>query len=304
MIAGRKNDLRIGCVGTIIALVCLYGNVSCKQSDQPAVGQELSGVDGVSLVRVHATNSRSVSSGGSNDGAHIEAEGIDLVSCIGSASGNRDPIIFLTNLPLGQYRVAASVNQGGQQELTKKICYTFSKAFDRSVTRRMIETEVVVLTCPDPNSLKIFKDSTQQSRGFYRHDELGSNRMRTHFGATLDQLAWYAGYISRNTAAQNDIENRCQQLKIAYVNETHLEGIYSGAIEWAALDPDITKASLTDMGFTLTTVKRTIPAIVVELPSKGQQWVYLNEEGEQETVDPNQGVDHARESGSIIPAVR
>jgi hypothetical protein len=159
----------------------------------------------------------------------------------------------------------------------------------------MVETEVVVLTCPDPNSLKIFKDSTEQSQGFYKHDELGSNKMRTHFGATLDQLAWFAGYISRNMAAQNDIKNRKQQLRTIYVNETSIEGIYSGTIEWASLDPSITKTSLVDMGFTLTTSRRTIPAIVIEPSSEGQKWTYANEEGEQETIiDPNQGIDRTR----------
>jgi len=290
MIARNRDDIRIWCIGSLVVLLCLFGNLSCKQSDKPVVGQELSDFNGVSLVRMHVTNSRRVSSGGGRDDAHIEADSIDLVSCIGNASDNHDPIFLLSNLPSGQYRIAARVNQGGKQELTKRICYTFSKAFDCSVTRRMIETEVVVLTCPDPNSLKIVKDSAQQSQGFYKHNELGSNRMRTHFVATLDQLAWYAGFISRNMAALNDIENRNQQLKIAYVNETNLNGIYSGAIEWAASDPNITKASLVDMGFTLTNVKRTIPAIVVECPSEGQKWNFLNEKGELETFDPNNGI--------------
>ena len=106
--------MRISCVAKIVAIFCLSGSVSCRQPEQPAIGQELSEVGGVSLVRMHRTNSRSVSSGGGTAGGRIEAEGVDLASCIGSASGYRDPIVFLTNLPSGQYRVTAGVDRGGR----------------------------------------------------------------------------------------------------------------------------------------------------------------------------------------------
>ena len=118
--------------------------------------------------------------------------------------------------------------------------------------------------------------------------------MRTHFAATLDQLAWYAGYVSRKTEAQTDTRSRNQQLGSAYVNETHLQDSYTGAIDWDILDPSVIKASLANMGFTLTTARRTIPAIVVEPSSQGHEWAYLNEEGELENAGPNDAIDQDR----------
>jgi hypothetical protein len=160
------------------------------------------------------------------------------------------------------------------------MCRALSEAFNCRVTRRMIEIEADVLTCANRKALTLADGSRE--RGFYDHEDLANGVTRTHFSTTMDSLAWFAGYISRNAAAQNDVPGRNTLLKRCFVNETGLDGLFVGAIDWKGLDPSVIHSSLKKMGLTLTTAKRNVPAIVIEPEVPGQEWTYLSVSDEEE----------------------
>ncbi len=262
----------IACVALIA--VCLVGLCSCKRPRQPAVGRELSTVEGVSMVRVRSSGSHSFASSSETAEAHIEADGIDLLTCLGLVSNNRDPTLVLTDLPAGQFRISARTESGGGDELTRKVCRAFSEAFGCNVTRRRVEMEVEILRCPNRQALLLADGTAEQ--GFYQHDRRPNGLTRTHFSSTLDNVALIAGYFSRNQAAQNDIPNRKILLQKAYVNETGIPGFFQGTLDWSSSDPAVIRSSLLKLGFELTTGRRTIPALVVEPHTPGQEWTYLS----------------------------
>jgi len=286
--------LRIVCA--FVVVLSLVGLLSCTRSRLPPFGQELSSVQGVSIVRVRPTSSSVSSSGGGEQEAHIDAHGIDVLTCLGTASGNHDPIIILADLPDGQYDISARVDTGGRQELTKLVCRAFSEAFGCRTTRRMVAVEAVVLSCRDRQALRLMNGPAEQ--GFYRHDEMSKTARRTHFSTTLDSLAWYAGYVARNTAAQNVVPNRNTLLKKVFVNETGIEGHLEGAVDWDLLDSNVSQTSLKNLGFELATAKRTVPAIVVEPGAPGQDWTFLSVSGRDAATFPRIGGAASRVSDS------
>jgi len=99
-----------GCI--LAGAACLIIMWPWKGPYLPPIGQELSTVEGVSIVRIGPTGSRNSRSGSSKRKAYINAEGIDLLTFLGMASGNHDPIIVLNELPKGQYRVSAQAGSG------------------------------------------------------------------------------------------------------------------------------------------------------------------------------------------------
>jgi hypothetical protein len=251
-----------GMVGLALISLCLMGLGSCGRSHLPALGRELSTVEGVSIVRVPSSGSRRFKTFSRGSHAHLDAEGIDLLTCLGLVSNNQDPILVLTELPPAQFRISARTEHGGWEELTEKVCRAFSEALPISVTRRPMEIEVDILRCPNRQAL-LLADGTHE-RGFYQHDRLPNGLQCTHFCSTLDNVARFAGDMSRNPAAQNDVPNRNTLLRKIYVNETGIPGFFQGTLDWSPADPLVIRSSLTKLGFELTAGKRAIPALVVE----------------------------------------
>jgi hypothetical protein len=263
----------------VLMAVGLIGLWSCRRPRTPAAGRELSTVEGVSIVRVRSAGPRGSTSGGGIGEAYIEADSIDLLTCLGMVSNDRDPILVLTDLPAGRFRISARAESGGSDELTKKVCRAFSEAFGCHVTRRRVEMEVDILKCPNRQALLLADGTAEQ--GFYQHDEMPKGVRRTHFCSTLDNVAFIAGYFSRNQAAQNDIPSRKILLQQAYVNETGIPGFFQGTLDWSSSDPSVIRSSLLKLGFELTTGKRTIPALVVEPRTPGQAWTYLSDSNDR-----------------------
>jgi hypothetical protein len=266
-------------IGLALIGLWLIGSRSPERSELAPAGQELSTVEGVSIVRIPPSRSRSSSSGAGVAEAHIDAEGIDLLTCLGEVSGNQDPIIVLTDLPAGQFRILARTESGGRDELRRRVCLAFSEAFGCNVTRRRIEIDVEILHCRNRQSLLLADGTAEQ--GFYQHEEMPKGVRRTHFCSTLDNVASFAGSMARVLAAQNDVPNRQVLLRKAYVNETGLPGFFQGTLDWDVSDPLVIRSSLTRLGFELTTGRRTIPALVVEPRTPGQEWTYLSDSGQE-----------------------
>jgi len=264
----------------VIGAICLIGLWSCKKLVGPAAGRELSTVEGVSIVRVRSSGFRGSTSGGGIAEAYIEADSIDLLTCLGTVSNNHEAILVLTDLPAGQFRISARTESGGSDELTRKVCRAFSQAFGCNVTRRKVEMEVDILRCPNRQALLLADGTAEQ--GFYQHDEMPSGVRRTQFCSTLDNVAWFAGYVSRNFGAQNDIPNRKTLLQKAYVNETGIPGFFQGTLDWSFTDPLVIRSSLLKLGFELTSGKRTIPALVVEPRTPGREWIYFSDSDQRQ----------------------
>ncbi len=244
------------------AIICLMGVSSCEKSGKVPLGQELSTVEGVSLIRIPSSGGTSVTQGSTAEDAHIEAEGIDLLTGLGKASDNSDPIIVLTNLPPGDFKLNARTDQGGTKELARRVCQAYSQAFPCRVSHRMIEVDALVLRCPAREALKLKEGAAEE--GFFQHNTLPAGRTRTRFSTTMNNLAWFAGYTSRNRASQNDVPDRRALLKTVFVNETGIDGLFQGEVDWNPSDPSVIISSLKALGLEVTTARRVVPAIVVE----------------------------------------
>ena len=264
--------LGILCVAAFLALaVFALVDFSGTKLKRVPLGEELSTRPDVSLVRQRKSSGSSMSSGGKK----IEAENYTLLDILRTVDNSQNPIILLADLPRGRYNVFAEAPVGDRRTLLKNLCEVYSEAFGLSVTRRKIETDVLLLTCPTTASLTIEKAAEDaQSKGFYKHLNLAENRMKTSFRVSIDELALVAGYFIRN-GASNEFPVDKNLFGMAFVNETGLDGIYEGGLIWKPGEPSVTEASLTEMGFKLVPARREIEAIVVEHATPGQARTYL-----------------------------
>jgi beta-lactamase regulating signal transducer with metallopeptidase domain len=182
----------------LIAAACLaiplFVGVAGSRShpEPPPVGQELSDVEGVSLVRIGTRSGTSMSSGG----GYLRTSGTDLLSILYSAGNDMGPIIVRAELPPGRYSLDARTDLGVRRALVDKICRVYSEAFDCRVSRRLIETEVTVMTCPDPEAVRLTR--VNSGNGFYSHTPLPNYGFRWEFSINPASLAWFAGRTERH----------------------------------------------------------------------------------------------------------
>ena len=255
--------------------------VSCTEyssensTPQIPYNEELSSVEGVSIVRKEASGGHGYNSYFGNEKADIDSHDISLLTCLGAVTETLEPIVLKEDLPEGQYDIVAGVESGGRRALTRRICQAFSEAFELNVTRKMIELDAIVLSCPDRQTISM--ETGTEEMGFWRHDELADNVRRTHFSSTADNIAQIAGYLTRSLAKTNELPDRKARLKQVFVNETGIEGFFKGSFVWDPQNPERIKSSLRELGFTLTTAKRNVPAIVVESGIEGEKWSYLSD---------------------------
>jgi hypothetical protein len=176
------------------------------------------------------------------------------------------PIIELSDLPKGHYSINAKVD-GNEKELSKKVYDTLSGAFNLKISVRPILVDSYILTCPNPQALTIHKSDETQSHGFYKHTETGGSSYTTDFVDTVDSIALIAGYFTRKTFTGQGMH---ALRHTAFVNETGLDGLYEGEIDWNLQDANCIMNSLKSMGFTITQGKRTVEAVVIESPTSGK----------------------------------
>jgi len=221
--------------------------------------KELSNVEDVSLKRIRSDGrSSSYSSGGNK----LEYSGGTLQDILAVLTNDSYPIIELTDLPKGYYSINSEVD-GDVKELSKKVYDALSGAFNLKVSVRPILVDSYILTCPNPQALTIHKSDEKQSHGFYKHTATGGSNNTTDFIDTVDSIAWIAGYFTRKTFTGQEMH---ALRDTAFVNETGLDGLYEGRIDWSLQDLNVIMDSLKSMGFTITKDKRTVEAVVIELP--------------------------------------
>jgi len=259
-------------------LSCTEESGESSYPDYP-YGEELSTVEGVSIVKVRPTSSR----GYVSNPEKIDAHGITLLTGLGIATETYDPIVVKKDLPEGQYDIYVRAESLGREAVAELVCRAYSEAFGFRVTRRMIELDAIVMTCPDREAISL--ETGTEEEGFWRHEELEDSARRTYFSSTADNLAKFAGYMFRNLAKNNDLPDRKARLRQVLVNETGIDGFLKGSLVWDAGDPERVKSSLRELGFTLTPARRTVPAIVVEPEMAGEEWSYFSE-SEMEAESP------------------
>jgi hypothetical protein len=225
--------------------------------------KELSKVEGVSLKRIRSDGR---SSGYSSGGNKLEYTGGTLQDILAVLTDDSYPIIELADLPKGHYSINAKVDSN-DRELSKRVYDALSGAFNLKVSVRPILVDSYILTCPDQETLTIQKTDVTQLRGFYEHTTTAGNVNVTYFIDSVDSIAWAAGYFTRKLVTdQGEHIHR----HIAFVNETGLDGVYKGKIDWGGGDLNVTINSLKSMGFTITQGKRTVEAVVIESPTSGK----------------------------------
>ncbi|PXA04592.1 hypothetical protein DDZ13_05300 [Coraliomargarita sinensis] len=233
--------------------------------------EELSTVAGVSIVKVESSHAH----GYSSNSQKLDAHGIDLLTALCVATEVLDPIILKKDLPQGEFNVVARVKSEGRDELPRRLCRAFSEAFACRVTRRMIEVDATVVSCPDREALSL--EWGTENKGIVRNEELPDLLWRTRFSADLDTIIKFANYTSRTLAKSNDLPDRKALLSQVFVNETGIEDIVRLSLVRDSGDPGRIKASLRDLGFTVTEARRRVPAIVVEPEVEGKEWSYLSD---------------------------
>ncbi len=270
----------VSIVGCILAVVLLRPDADQAKasSELPPLNVELSKVRGVSLVRVDPSKqsgSSSMQRSGPTKASIRETRGT-LIGFLLEASNGRDPIIQRAQLPGGDYAIKAHADIGGDRRLVQMICEAYSKAFDIWVSRRAIETEVTVLTCPDPSKLKLKRaDGSRSTRGFHNVVELGDHRLGYEFSAEIGHLATHASTVFRQASSAGRKGATATWPAKVFVDETNLEGTFKGTIEHSSVDPRVVEQSLCKMGFTLTPAKRKVIAIVIEPKVPGKKREYL-----------------------------
>ena len=93
----------------------------------------------------------------------------------------------------------------------------------------------------------------------------------------MDSIASFAGCSTRKIVAAGYLTGRIVTdhrreiyRSATFVNETGLDGLYEGRIDWSLEDINVIMDSLKSMGFTITQGKRTVEAVVIESPTSGK----------------------------------
>jgi len=294
---------------TLGTMLCLLSLVSCsenhtkdrEESSYPEYpyNQELSLVPGVSIVKLESSHRHGYNSELTKSYAQLDAEGIDLLTALCAVTEVLDPIVLKKDLPEGEFKVVAQVESGGRDALTRRLCRAYSEAFECRVTRRMIELDAVAVSCPDPDELSLRRATVNE--GVLGDEELSGSVRRTRFSSDMDTIIRVANYTSRTLAKSNPLPNRKALLSQVLVNETGIEDILKISLERDHSDPERLKTSLRNHGFTLTKVRRTVPAIVVEPEMAGEEWSYFSK-SEMEAESP--AIESPAGEGNLTDASR
>lgn len=254
--------------------------VGCEEDESmPPEGVELSPVEGVSIVRgrrpkrdLPATRDTSAVQ------SQFETERSRLVDAFARAVRQGEDyvpvVIQRASLPKGEYTVRAWVRQGGEHRLVEMLADAYTAAFPVQVRYRTVEAPVYVLSLSDRRPRRFYASDEGLPRGI-RHEFTksgGESMMVEHFVTTMEGLAWYAGYVSRNGLFNAPGGRRDAILATHFVDETGLDGVYRGELP-VNLDPQRRQASvrqsLRELGLDVSRETRPVEAWVIDPDPQG-----------------------------------
>ena len=237
----------------------------------PPIGRELSVVSGVGIVRrgrlggTQAVNNEIKSSGSSK----LYRDGYELICALCDATDQGVAIVQKAALPEGKYRVSVLTNRGGQGRVLKMLVQAYSASFRVNVSEKEIETDVYVMTCPNPSALG-FEWSVNGVANFdgdFRGGGAGNvenTRFDCEFTANMESLADYAGYMIRKSWEKLEPDSRDKAIATVIVDETGLEGLYTGRLSWRFYVPGALIKELGDKGLKFTKERRKVKVVVIE----------------------------------------
>ena len=269
----KRKPVSVVVVVCIIAAVVAAGLVVYflfGRADPP-VGRELSVVSGVGIVRrgrLQGTQTvkNEIKESGSSK---IYRDGYELICALCDATDQEAAIVQKGALPKGKYRVSVSTNRGGQATLLRMLVRAYSDSFGVNVSEKEIETDVYVMTCPNPSRLG-FKRSVNRVANFdgdFRGGGAGNmenTRFDCEFTAEMGDLADYAGYMIRKSWERLEPTARDKAIATVIVDETGLDGLYTGRMSWRFYVPGALMKELGDKGLKFTKARRKVKVVVIE----------------------------------------